>query len=298
MEPLLAKAMASAANAMLITDRTGCIVWANEAFARLSGYSLEEAVGQTPRFLQSGKQDGAFYRELWNTVLAGDIWRGEVIDRRKDGSLFTVDEVITPLRGEDGAITHFLAIQHDITSHAQERDRDRYLAYHDALTGLPNRTQFLAALQQFMANATRNNHALALLFLDLDRFKPINDDLGHSAGDQLLRAVAERLSAHVRRSDIVARLGGDEFAILLTGFTNTDAIATLATKLLGAVAETFILDGHTVQITASIGVALYPHDEIDAAALLKNADKAMYEAKRKGRNAYYIYDGKEDAVVT
>jgi diguanylate cyclase len=291
--PLLAKAMTTASEAMFITDRQGIIVWVNDAFSRLSGYSAQEALGRTPRFVRSGVQNDTFYRELWNTILAGNTWRGEVVDRHKNGSLYVVDEIITPLR-DNGAVTYFLAVQHDITSHKKERDLDHYLAYHDALTGLPNRRQFFSVLQQSMTSASHNNDDLALLFLDFDHFKPINDNLGHSVGDKLLIAAAQRLRSAVRRIDIVARLSGDEFAILEIGFSDPEMVAAQARKLIGAIAEPFTVEGHRIQITASIGVAFYPGGGGDADELFSNADRAMYEAKREGGNAYHIHgDGSQ-----
>jgi diguanylate cyclase (GGDEF)-like protein/PAS domain S-box-containing protein len=286
---LLAKALASVANAIFITDQRGCIVWANDAFSRLSGYSQQEAIGQTPSLLKSGKQDPSFYRELWQTIVAGSVWRGEVVERHKDGSYFTVDEVITPLRDDRGAITHYIAIQHDITRHKQESERERYLAYHDTLTGLPNRAQFLDVLEQAVANARAARKSLALLYVDIDNFKSVNDTLGHEGGDRLLVAVAERLSAAVRKTDTVARLGGDEFAILQTDFISTDVATLSGRKLLNSVSQPFVLDGHKVYASVSIGIAMYPVDGERAQDLLRNADQAMYRAKNQGRNRYQLY---------
>src|SRR6266566_2308747 len=175
---LLGRALASVANAIVITGHDGRIIWVNQAFSRLSGYSPKEAIGQTPNFLKSGKQDATFYRELWQTIIAGNVWRGEVIERHKDGSFFTVDEVITPLRDDAGAVTHFIVIQHDITQRKHESEREHYLAYHDVLTGLPNRALFLEVLQQSVNGAGRRQQRLALFFVDLDGFKAVNDSLG------------------------------------------------------------------------------------------------------------------------
>jgi diguanylate cyclase len=291
---LLTKAMASAANAMFITDREGRIVWVNAAFVRLSGYSEKEAIGQTPRFLQSGVQTDEFYKALWSTIVAGKAWRGEVVDRHKDGHLYTIDEVVTPLRDENGAVTHFLAVQHDVTLRKEERERDHFLAYHDALTGLPNRSHFLGVVEKAIADARRKATGLALLFLDLDHFKSVNDNLGHHIGDQLLIAVTERLNAAVRKTDVVARLSGDEFAVLQTGGFKSNVVAALATKLLDVIAKPFVIDGHTIRVGVSIGAVLYPAGGEDAQTLLKNADSAMYEAKHRGRNTYVVY-GATDA---
>lgn len=283
---LLIKALTAAANAIFIADKTGHIIWVNEAFCRLSGYAAEDALGRTPAFLKSGKQDESFYRDLWQSVLAGGVWRGEVVEQRKDGGLYTVDEVITPLRNDEGEVTHFVAIQHDITSSKQKSEQERFLAYHDVLTALPNRAYFLRTLQQAIDRAARTQHVVAVSFLDLDNFKPTNDAFGHHFGDRLLVAVGERLSAAVRRTDTVARLGGDEFAILQADLPDANVAATLAEKLLRSVAQPFVLDGKTVHVTASIGIAVYPTNGEDADTLLRNADNAMYRAKNLGRNGY------------
>jgi len=288
---LLAKAVATAADPIFITDQTGRIVWINEAFSERSGYSAQEAVGQTPGFLKSGTHDASFYRELWQTILAGRVWRGEVVERHKDGSLYTADEVITPLRDDKGTVTHFVAIQHDVTLRKQAAEREHYLAYHDALTGLYNRVLFLDLLQQAIARSAQSLHPLALLFLDMDNFKQINDTFGHETGDRLLVAVAERLSAAVRKTaDAVARLSGDEFAILQTGLNDPQAARSLAHKLLHSISQPFVLQGRKVQTRVSIGIAIYPADGKVPDELLRNADKAMYLAKSRGGGNCQFYD--------
>jgi diguanylate cyclase len=287
----MAKALATAADPIFITDHTGCIVWVNEAFSERSGFSPQEAVGQTPSFLKSGRHDESFYRELWQTILAGRVWRGEVVERGKDGSLYTADEVITPLRDDKGSVTHFVAIQHDITLHKQEAEREHFLAYHDALTGLYNRVLFLDLVQQAIARSKRSMHPLALLFLDLDNFKLINDTFGHETGDRLLVAVAERLSAAVRKTtDAVARLSGDEFAILQTGLNDAQAALSLARKLIHSISLPFVLEGRKVQIGVSVGIAIHPTDGELPEELLRNADKAMYLAKSRGGGDCQLYD--------
>lgn len=284
-ESLLAQALASAANAAFITDNTGRIVWINDAFSRLSGYSASEALGHTPSFLKSERQNASFYRELWETILAGNVWRGEVVERRKDGTLYTVDEVITPLHDTDGTVFRFLAIQNDITVRKQEADRERFLAYHDALTGLPNRVFFADVLRRTVAQAASTAGRVIIFFLDLDNFKPINDSLGHAMGDQLLVAVAERLNMTVRKTDIVARLGGDEFGILLVDLTDVE-VASVAQNILHRISQPFSIQSRLVHTTASIGISTYPALGTEAEELLNKADRAMYHAKRSGRNNY------------
>lgn len=281
---VLARAVESAASAIFVTDADGRILWVNDAFCRLSGYSTAEVRGHTPRFLKSGAQDQAFYRDLWRAILAGRVWRGEVTERRKDGTLYTVDEVITPLRDERGTVTHFVTIQNDITQRKQESEHDRFLAYHDPLTGLPNRRSFLHTLRHATERARRTGPPVVLLFLDLDNFKAINDTRGHATGDRLLTAVARRLRAAVRTSDIVARLGGDEFAILQFDLRNAGEVAK---HLLDALAQPFVLRGQRLSVSASIGIVEYPLEQGTPEELLDKADQAMYRAKRLGRGTYH-----------
>jgi diguanylate cyclase (GGDEF)-like protein/PAS domain S-box-containing protein len=288
-DALLANALALAANAIFITDAAGHIVWANRAFSQLSGYSIDEALGHTPALMRSGMQRKSFYAELWRTILAGNAWRGILIDRRKDGELYTVDQTITPLLDDLGVITHFIAIQQDTMPRAPKDEQDHYLAYHDDLTGLPNRAHFLDAERQQIDHARRTLHPFALMFLDLDKFKQVNDSFGHWAGDQLLLAVAERLTRAIRKSDTVARFGGDEFAILLPELPDTVIVATLAKKLNQAIAQPFSVAEKTVSISASIGAAFYPTDGDDPDDLMRKADDAMYSVKMRGGNGYEFY---------
>lgn len=285
-QPLLARALEAAANAVFIADRNGRIVWVNDAFCRLSGYGRDEAIGRTPGLLKSGRQSADFYRELWETILAGRTWQGEVVERRRDGSLWTANQVITPLLDESGAITHFVAIQHDVTANAEAREAIERLAFHDSLTGLPNRASFLESLGRAIARASVEHRMLALLYLDLDDFKPVNDALGHAAGDQLLIAVAERLRGAVRKTDVVARLGGDEFAVLLTDVAHPDVAGALAAKLVERISQPYMLNRRRIAVGGSIGISLFPRDGATTDELLSRADAAMYAAKAEGRRRY------------
>jgi diguanylate cyclase (GGDEF)-like protein/PAS domain S-box-containing protein len=288
---LLARALSAAANPVFITDNSGQVVWVNAAFSERSGYSQAEAAGQTPSFLNSGSHDPSFYRGLWQTILAGQVWRGEVVEKRKDGSLYTADEIITPLKNDQGVTTHFVAIQNDITLRKQEGEREHFLAYHDALTGLYNRVLFLDLLQQAMARSARSTNPFALLYLDVDNFKQVNDTYGHHIGDCLLAAIAERLSASVRKStDAVARLSGDEFAVLHADLSEPKAALAFARKLVESIAQPFLLEGLKVRSGISIGVAIYPENGDTPGDLLNNADKAMYFAKKRGRGNCQLYD--------
>lgn len=288
-DALLAKALAAVANAIFITDTAGHIRWANRAFSRLSGYANEEVLGRTPALLSSGRQRNGFYADLWRTIKAGKVWRGLLVDRRKDGQLYTVDQTVTPLIDEHGVITHYIAIQQGVPPGAPSEDQDHYLARHDALTGLPNRLYFAEIEREQRAQMRDAGHPFALMFLDLDKFKEINDSLGHASGDQLLLAVAERLTCAVRKSDTVARFGGDEFAILLSDIPDAAILTALAEKLNHVMAQPFVLGDNTVCISASIGVAVCPTDSDDPGDLMRKADAAMYKVKRRGGNGHQFH---------
>lgn len=413
---LQAAALQAAANSIVITDVKGNILWVNSAFTRLTGYSAQEVMGQNPRVLRSGKHDGSFYANLWKTITSGEVWHGEVTNRRKDGSYYDEEMTITPVRAENGEITHFVAIKQDITSrravakalmHAEEKYRaivedavvgiyqvtpdgkflsanralakaagydspqdflndvtnaaqmyvdpkrreelrrlmaadgkvqdfeivvrtrsrqqrtvlvnaravrsnagvdlyyegtlqditDRkaaeqqvqYLAYYDGLTGLPNRTLFQDRLAKALAGARRRGENLALLFLDLDDFKKINDSLGHSAGDLLLKEVAERLKKWAREQDTIARLGGDEFVVILTGLRDAAGAALAADRLMNAMGAQFVIQGQVLSVSCSVGISVFPNHGRDGEALVKNADAAMYSAKELGRNNFRFF---------
>jgi diguanylate cyclase (GGDEF)-like protein/PAS domain S-box-containing protein len=262
---------------------TGRIVWINAAFCRQSGYASEEVIGRTLRLLKSGKQGPEFYRGLWQSILSGRPWQGELVERRRDGSLYTVSQVISPLLDARAQVTHFMAIQHDISASVRERDEIRQLAYHDGLTGLPNRALFLQLLGEAIGSADCERRRLAVLFLDLDYFKNVNDALGHAAGDRLLVAVADRLRAAVRKTNTVARMSGNEFTILLTDLDDTEVARALAKKLVASIAQPFGLAEHKFETGVSIGISLYPDDGDNAETLLARADAAMYRAKTQGR---------------
>ena len=282
-------AMASISHAVFITDCKGCIKWVNKAFTRLSGYPSEEVYGQTPCLLKSGKHDTSFYQSIWQTILSGDVWRGEIVNRRKDGGLYTVQQTITPLRDIQGKVFRFVAIHEDITDKKQSDAHILYMAYYDTLTNLPNRNLFYDRLQHELAHAHRNERMLAVMFLDLDRFKVINDTLGHTYGDRVLKAVAERLKGCVRESDTVSRWGGDEFVFIITNIIQPQDVAFTAHKIFNEMSSPFQLEERKVSITPTIGIAVYPLDASDAENLIKKADTAMYHGKERGRNTFKFY---------
>jgi diguanylate cyclase (GGDEF)-like protein/PAS domain S-box-containing protein len=409
---LQAEALNAAANAIVITDLSGDIVWTNPAFSALSGYSSDDVRGKNPRLLNSGSHDKAFFSSLWADILSGKTWCGEVINRRKNGTLFTDETTITPVSSESGGISHFVAIKQDITErkraeealrHAEEKyraifedavvgifqitpegrpvsinralaqmhgydspeqfmaevsnvaqqvfvhprqmieirweleqnsvvhgveieiyckdrtrqwvvanfraardtsgvivllegtleditdrkvaeERVQFLAYYDALTGLPNRTLLQDRITTALAGARRRKEQIAVLFIDLDRFKIINDSLGHSIGDLLLQEVAARLKSWARGQDTVSRVGGDEFVVVLSGVEHETDAAVAAQRILNAMSEEFSVRGQSLNVSCSVGVSIFPQHGIDGETLIKNADAAMYCAKQNGPN--------------
>jgi diguanylate cyclase (GGDEF)-like protein/PAS domain S-box-containing protein len=422
---LQAAALEAAANAIVITDRKGTIIRTNRAFVDLTGYAVEEACGKNPKLLSSGKQSKEFYTSLWKTISTGTVWHGEMINRRKDGSLYNEEQTITPVRSGSGDITHFVAVKQDVTarkkaeeallfktalleaesettidgilvvdesdrivlankqfgltfgipdellktgndvmvrrfvaeqvenpeaflenieylnSHRNERSRDelrlkngnafdrytaplvdsngnyrgriwyfrditerktaeeqiRTLAFYDALTGLPNRILLRDRLAQALARASRHQDKIALLFLDLDRFKVINDSLGHSIGDLLLKEVAERLSRQTREQDTVARLGGDEFVVVLSGVKRLEDCAITAERMMNALNSEFLIQGHSLNASCSLGISIFPDDGTDGETLIKHADSAMYCAKESGRNNFQFFTQDMNATM-
>jgi diguanylate cyclase (GGDEF)-like protein/PAS domain S-box-containing protein len=286
---LAATVFESTAEGVLITDTRQRISAVNRAFTEITGYGEAEALGQTPRLLASGRHDHAFFIDMWHQLAAHGHWQGEIYNRRKNGELYPSWLTISSVRNSDDAISHFVAVFADISSLKQAEARLDYQAHHDPLTGLPNRTLFESRLQ-----ASLNSHAEeigqgAVLFLDLDRFKHINDSLGHPVGDLLLKGIANRLREQVRDIDTVARLGGDEFIILLPGLQTAQDAEAIANKVLACFAAPFQAGEHEFFTSASIGASLYPQDGADVATLVKNADAAMYRSKAKGRNRVESY---------
>jgi diguanylate cyclase (GGDEF)-like protein/PAS domain S-box-containing protein len=283
---------------IMITDADAHILSVNKAFTDITGYSADEAIGKTPRLLRSNLHDESFYQELWASLEQEGMWQGEIKNRRKDGELFPVWSNISAVRDEHEQVRRYINIFTDITDKKLSEEHIYRLAHYDILTGLPNRALLQQRLQQALQLAKRHRHKLAILFLDLDRFKLVNDTLGHAVGDQLLQQVGKQLTACVRKADTVSRLGGDEFVIILDDLASTDAAAQIATKVLETLSRPFNLHGHDVYVTASAGISLYPDDGEDANHLFKNADTAMYRAKEQGKNTYRFYTEEMNMAVT
>jgi len=276
--------------AIVVTDAHERILSVNQAFTEVTGYAAEEIIGQTPRMLGSGVHSREFYQAMWRDLNILGAWKGEIEDRRKDGSLYPASLSISTVRDSNGRITHYVAVFSDITERKASEARIAYLAQHDALTGLPNRALLKDRLDQALAQATRLGKRIALMFLDLDRFKTINDSLGHATGDKLLQSVAARLRQSVRETDTVSRQGGDEFIIVLTGIDTPDEAGRIAAKILEQLDPPFDVDGQQLRTSFSIGIALFPEDGVSPETLMKNADTAMYHAKESGRDTYRFFD--------
>jgi diguanylate cyclase (GGDEF)-like protein/PAS domain S-box-containing protein len=289
---LQAAALEAAANAIVITDFHGTIMWVNRAFTTMTGYSKEEILGKNPRILKSGEQPESYYAELWSTISSGKVWKGEIVNRRKDGTTYAEEMTITSVSLEDignPTNTYFIAIKQDITQRKAAEKQVQFLAYYDALTGLPNRTLLQDRLTKALASARRRKDKVALLFLDLDGFKDINDSLGHSVGDIVLKEVAERLKKWAREQDTVARVGGDEFLIVLTAVKDISDAAVAAERLMDAITAEFVVQGHFLGISCSIGISIFAEHGRDGETLIKNADAAMYCAKESGRNNFRFF---------
>jgi len=274
---------------MMVTDADNRIIAVNPAFESITGYKAEEVLGKNPNLLKSGRQDDEFYRAMWKSISATGRWRGELWNRARNGSEFAELITINTSFNPDGSVLRRVALFSDITKKKQSDDLIWHQANFDALTGLPNRNLFRDHLRHEIRNARRTNLPIALMFLDLDGFKDINDTLGHDMGDLLLKEVAERLKRCVREIDTVARLGGDEFTVILTELQDPGNVNRVASHILGEIARPVTLNEDVAHVSASIGITLYPQDASELEGLLKNADQAMYAAKQGGRNQYHFF---------
>ena len=295
---LLAKAFESASEGMVITDSEGTILEINRGFETITGYSEDEIVGRPSNLLDSPRHPPQFYEMLWERLHEEGRWQGELWQRRKDGEEFPAYLTLSALFGEGGEVTHYVAVLSDVTERKRAEEELRRLANFDLLTQLPNRTLFEDRLEHAVAVARRNTERLALLFIDLDRFKQVNDSLGHAAGDQLLREVASRLRARVRASDTVARLGGDEFTVILEDVEATTEVEAVAEGVIESLSKPYRVEGLEINVTPSVGVSLFPEGGSSAAELMRHADTAMYRAKGEGGNTLEVYhDGMDTQVV-
>ena len=275
--------------AITVTDAQRNIVAVNPAFTAITGYAQNEVMGLNPKILGSGRHDREFYRQMWGCIEERDRWSGEIWNRRKDGTVFLEWINIIAIRDQSGQISHYASVFADITQRAIAEEKLHHLAHHDALTNLPNRALFRDRLHQALLQAQREQSKLAVVYLDVDHFKNINDTLGHSAGDELICAVAQTLQTTVRESDTVSRLGGDEFAILLPNVGSAQMAARLVVKLFNTVSRHYTVNGKELRVNVSMGISMYPDDGEDYETLIKRADNAMYQAKKRGRAEYQFF---------
>jgi diguanylate cyclase (GGDEF)-like protein/PAS domain S-box-containing protein len=278
----------------MVVDTNGLISKVNPAFCRITGFRDDEVIGQSPKMLSSGHQTEDFYQHLWRDLNKNDFWRGEIWNRRKSGEEFIELLSISTVRDEFDAILHYIGVFSDISQlKAHEAELDK-IAHYDTLTGLPNRRLLSDRLNQALIRARRDRSLLAVCFLDLDGFKAVNDDHGHHIGDQLLIGVAEHMRTVLRANDTLARLGGDEFVILLSDIKNALESSQILDRLLLAVSRPIRIAALELNVSASIGVSLFPDDKVDADSLMRHADQAMYIAKNAGKNRYHLFDPESD----
>lgn len=294
---LMAKVFTNSGDAILITNAQNKIVAANAAFTGLTGYTGEEVLGKDPKLLSSGKTPKEIYQQMWQSLTEKNFWEGELWDRRKSGEIYPKWLSISVIRNQHGQVTNYIGTFNDISERKASEERFLRLAYHDALTNLPNRLNLHERLEQTINLCKRNEQKFALLLIDLDRFKIINDTLGHHVGDLLLVEVAQRLSATVRESDIVARLGGDEFVVVLTAIESAADAADVAGKIVQTISAPYLISGNDLRTSPSIGICLYPDDASEIGVLLKSGDVAMYHAKAEGRGNYQFFTEEMNRAV-
>ncbi|MDX1335585.1 MAG: EAL domain-containing protein, partial [Gammaproteobacteria bacterium] len=294
---LYASVFINSPEAILITDENNCIIAINPALTELTGYTLEELQGVNPSIMASGLSSAETFLEMSDALEQTGYWQGELIDRKKDGTVYPKWATVTAIQNQDKQVTNYIVSFSDITERKSDEERIQYLAHHDTLTGLFNRYSLENRLDQAITQARRERGKLALLFIDLDRFKTINDSLGHQVGDQLLIQVAERLESSIRESDILARLGGDEFLVVITNIEDSMAATTVADKVLDKLGKVYAIDGNELRSSPSIGISVFPEDGDDVETLMKAADAAMYHAKEQGRNNYQFFTAEMNAVA-
>lgn len=285
----LSSAIEQTDDIVTIANREGVIEYVNPSLERVTGYSAEEVIGKTPAIFQSGEHDKEFYNRLWSAIKKGRTFSEVFINRRKDGSLYYEEKTITPIKDKQGEITYYVATGKDISERIKVQERLQFMATHDDLTDLPNRTLLRDRLLHAINKSERDVRKVAVLFLDMDKFKNVNDSLGHTVGDQLLRIVAERIGQCVRKGDTIARLGGDEFTIVMEDIEDVDDVNRIAQKVIESLSESIFIDSYELTPSTSVGITIFPDDGDSVDELLKNADIAMYRAKARGGNCYQYF---------
>jgi len=295
-QQLAAKVFDNTEEGIIITDRNIVIVDTNPAFSKITGYQREEIIGQTPSFLSSGKQTSSFYKDMWHSLKTTGYWQGEIWNRKKTGELYAELLSISPLMDNSGNVLHYIGIFSDITHTKNQQKRLEQLAHYDALTQLPNRVLLNDRFIQAISHCKRQENILAVSFLDLDHFKPVNDLYGHETGDQLLVEVAQRIKTIIRDEDTISRQGGDEFILLLGDIESFSHCEKMLTRITQSIAQPYTINGESITISVSIGVTLYPLDDSDADTLMRHADQAMYQAKTAGRNCYQFFNAEQNQL--
>jgi diguanylate cyclase (GGDEF)-like protein/PAS domain S-box-containing protein len=294
---LAASVFAYTHDGIVITDADNSIIDINSAFTRITGYERDEVIGKNPRLLKSGRQNTDFYKAMWQSLLQVDHWSGELWNRDKNGSIYAALTSISVVRNDQGGIDHFIGLFADITPlKKHEYDLER-IAHFDPLTGIPNRVLLADRLAQAIAHARRSGNMMAVCYLDLDGFKPVNDQFGHEVGDQLLIEISLRIKDCLRAADTVARIGGDEFVLLLLDVSDIKECEAVLERILSAVAEPAMIAGNSLSVSASLGFTVYPNDVADADILMRHADQAMYVAKQRGKNRYHLFDQELDRMA-
>ena len=286
---LMGQVYEAATDGVMITDKNGLFLNVNHAFTEVTGYSHREVVGKGPEILSSGKHDHEFFADMWESLVNSGQWRGEIWNRRKTGEVYPEWLSITAIKDNHGETSHYVGIFSDISAE-KENDDLYHLAHYDILTELPNRLLFYDRLNHALALAKRNSGEVAVLFLDLDGFKTVNDTHGHTAGDNLLQKVAKRLIEALRETDTVARIGGDEFTIIIPEIEGRENVSMISQKIIDIFINPFIINDTEIQVTTSVGISHFPSFALNDDTLVSQADTAMYEAKRSGKNCYRLYD--------
>ncbi|MDO9162583.1 MAG: EAL domain-containing protein [Methylococcaceae bacterium] len=294
---LAAKVFSHAREGIMITDASGTILDVNDTFTRITGYSHKEAVGQNPRLFKSNHQSPEFYSVMWSTLLEKGHWYGEIWNRHKNGSEYAEMITISAVTNTLGQVQNYVALFTDITLIKEHQQELEHIAHYDALTGLPNRVLLTDRLHQAMLRSKRCNHSLAVVYLDLDGFKSVNDNYGHQVGDDLLMAISKRMKIALREGDTLARIGGDEFVALLVDLEQVTNCEQILERLLQAASSLITLENSELQLSASIGVTVYPQDDVDADQLIRHADQSMYIAKQEGKNRFHIFDISQDVAI-
>lgn len=287
---LMANVFTNSGEGIIITDAENKVLAVNNAFTQLTGYTEKEVLGRNPKFLSSGKTPAETYREMWKALVKMGEWKGEIWDRHKSGKICLYELSVVTVRNKEERIVNYIGAFTDVTDLRASEAKVRHLAHHDALTGLPNRLLLNDRLQQALVAARREKTHLALIYIDLDEFKPVNDTFGHHAGDLLLKEAARRMQECLRESDTISRVGGDEFIVLLPAVETAQGTAAVAEKIRASLIQPFDIAGHTIRISSSIGIAIHPDNGSDEETLLKHADIAMYHAKKSGRNNVQLYN--------